>query len=103
MKKLGILLIFFVCSCASYYYSGYDESYYASNFPGYNHQRQQQNHSQSRSYHAGHPRIGVRPLNTHDFYMLDNHPSEYMDAQMWGAASGLSNIAIHNFFQGFFH
>lgn len=103
MKKLGLLFIsILLSSCASYYYSGYDESYYASNFPGYQ-QRQSQSQTSTQSRSRPQPQLHVRPLNTHDFYMMDNHPGEYFDEQVWNAASGVSSYAIHNFFQGFFH
>ena len=98
MRTLGLTLILLLNACTSYYYDGYDESYYASNFPGYQHQNK--SYSSTNGYH---PKIQVRPLTTQDFYMLDNHPSEYLESQAWGTASSIGNAAVSNFLQRIFY
>lgn len=106
MRSFGLIIILLsLCSCASYYYKGYDENYYASNFPGYQSKRyyyRTYKPQPVQSYPIPQTPISVRPLTTQDFYMLDNHPEDYFNTQMWEASSGIGSYAIHNFFENIF-
>ncbi len=43
--------------------------------------------------------LGFSGLSYQDFYMLDNYPGDYFDAQLWGAVNCLTRAGIHQMFQ----
>ena len=86
MKKTGLIfLILLLSSCVSYY-DEYEQSF--ADYRGYNY------------YNSP---LRIRGLNTNDFYMLDNHPGEYFNTQMWSTIGNVSTFAIHNIVQGLAH
>ncbi len=81
-KVLFIVFVFLLSSCVSYY-DEYEQSYYG-------------NYGEYSYYNAP---LRVKPLTYNDFYMLDNHPRDYFNSQLWSGANDISRFAIHNLFQ----
>ena len=79
-SRLWILLL--LSGCVSYY-EGYEQSYYAP--------------TSTYSYYDSPLRL--RGLSEQDFYMLDNYPRDYLNAQFWSGMSSVGRFAIHSFFE----
>ncbi len=84
---MTITMVLALCSCVSYY-DDYEQSYATSTYTGY-------------SYYNSPLRL--RGLSVNDIYMLDNHPGDYLDTQMWGAVGHIGHFAVHSILQTLAH
>lgn len=83
LLRVLILLSFLLLSGCVSYYEEYEESYYvpASGYSYYN------------------SPLRLRGLSENDFYMLDNYPGDYLNAQFWSGVGSVSRFAIHGILQ----
>lgn len=93
MNKRWLIACFLLISGCVSYYDDYDRNGYHGGYvsPAYHYSY----NAPVYSYDGSSP-IGLRGLTVNDFYMLDNHPGDYFDMQLWGGVSQLSHFAIHN-------
>ncbi len=80
-----VCLIFLLSGCVSYY-DEYEQSLYDSRTNGY-------------GYTVYNSPLRLRGLSYSDFYMLDNHPQDYFDMQLWSGINNISRFAIHGIVQ----
>ena len=83
LKKICLTILMILISGCVSYYDEYEQSYYG-------------NYGEYSYYNAP---LRVKPLTYNDFYMLDNHPRDYFNSQLWSGASDISRFAIHNLFR----
>ena len=84
----ALALIFMLGGCVSYY-DGYDNYGYSGAYV-----------TPSSYYQLpSGGSLGFSGLSYQDFYMLDNYPGDYFDAQLWGAVNCLTRAGIHQMFQ----
>ena len=83
MKKYVVLiLVLLLCGCVSYY-EGYEQSI-SEPYIDYTY------------YNSP---LRIRPMSVNDWYMIDNHPEDYFNTQMWSGISDVSRFSIHSFFR----
>ena len=83
MKKYHVLVLCLLLSSCVSYYEEYEQSL-AEVPSGY-------------SYYNSPLRL--RGLTVNDWYMIDNHPEDYFNTQMWSGISDVSRFSIHSFFR----
>lgn len=83
-RLIIVAALMLTVSCVSYY-DDFDRNGYHGSYT-------------SPSYHYSYNSpIRVRGLSQNDFSMMDNHPGDYFNSQLWSGVGAISAYSMHNF------
>lgn len=94
MRKFVFALLFWVSACVSY-----NEEYEVQRYGNYGEYTYNSSSYGEQGYSYYNSPLRIRGLTYNDFYMLDNHPSEYFEHSLWSGLADVNRFVIHSFFR----